>query len=60
MPIFVELAMRSDSHLREIHPTIVNGEAMELLRNDKATFARMVEQKYREKLAATSVWQYGG
>lgn len=50
-PILVELATWSDSNLRDIHPTIVNGEAMESLRNDKAAFARELERKYREKLA---------
>jgi len=52
-PILVELATWSDSYLRDIHPTIVNGEAMELLRNDKAAFASILEKKYREKLATT-------
>lgn len=50
-PILVELATWSDSHLRDIHPTIVNGEAMELLRNDKAAFASALVEKYRAKLA---------
>ncbi len=50
-PVLVELAIWSDSYLRDIHPTIVNGEAMELLRNDKATFADVLVTKYREKLA---------
>jgi DNA-binding HxlR family transcriptional regulator len=52
-PILVELATWCDSFLRDIHPTIVNGEAMELLRNDKVAFASMLEKKYREKLATT-------
>ncbi len=52
-PILVELATWCDSHLRDIHPTIVNGEAMEFLRNDKAAFAIALEKKYREKLATT-------
>lgn len=52
-PILVELAAWSDSHLRDIHPTIVNGESMELLRNDKAAFAGELEKKYREKLFTT-------
>ncbi|HKL91464.1 MAG TPA: helix-turn-helix domain-containing protein [Allomuricauda sp.] len=52
-PILVELATWSDSYLRDIHPTIVNGETMELLRNDKAAFAYALEEKYREKLATT-------
>ena len=52
-PVLVALATWSDSYLRDIHPTIVNGEAMEFLRNDKAAFARALEDKYREKLATT-------
>ncbi len=50
-PILVELAIWSDSYLRDIHPTIVNSEKMELLRNDKTAFASALEEKYREKLA---------
>ena len=52
-PILVELAIWSDSYLRDIHPTIVNSEKMELLRNDKVAFASALEEKYREKLATT-------
>jgi DNA-binding HxlR family transcriptional regulator len=52
-PVLVELAIWSDSHLRDIHPTIVNNEAMGLLRNDKVAFASALEKKYREKLATT-------
>ncbi len=51
-PILVELATWSDSYLRDIHPAIVNGEAMGLLRNDKAAFASALVKNYREKLAA--------
>ena len=51
-PILVELATWSDKYLRDIHPGIVNGEEMQLLRNDKAAFANRLEKKYREKLAA--------
>lgn len=51
-PLLVELASWSDSQLRDIHPAIVNGEAMEQLRNDKASFARSLEDQYREKLAS--------
>lgn len=53
-PILVELAIWSDNHLRDVHPTIQNGEEMELLRNDKVAFASALEKKYREKLATTS------
>jgi DNA-binding HxlR family transcriptional regulator len=59
-PILVELATWSDKNLRDIHPTIVNGEAMEFLRNDKTAFANEIEKKYKEKLATTGVWLNGG
>ena len=52
-PILIELATWSDRYLREIHPTIADGEKMELLRNDKAAFARALEKSYREKMATT-------
>jgi DNA-binding HxlR family transcriptional regulator len=52
-PILVELANWSDSHLRDLHPSIVNGEAMKSLRDDKASFASALEKQYREKLANT-------
>lgn len=52
-PILIELAIWSDMNLRDLHPTIVNGEAMEFLRKDKTTFADEVEKKYKEKLATT-------
>lgn len=52
-PLLVELAFWSDGHLRELHPSIVNGEDMTLLRKDKAAFAGALEKKYREKLANT-------
>ncbi|MBE0636908.1 MAG: helix-turn-helix transcriptional regulator [Bacteroidales bacterium] len=54
-PILVELAIWSDNHLRDIHPTIVNGEAMGFLRDDKAAFASVLEKKYREKLATRAL-----
>jgi DNA-binding HxlR family transcriptional regulator len=52
-PILVELALWSDNHLRDVHPSIVNGEAMKRLRGDKAAFARTLEHQYRAKLATT-------
>lgn len=54
IPIIAELGIWSDNHLREAHPTIVNNERMEFLRNDKAAFGRAIEEKYREKLATTT------
>ena len=53
-PILVELAIWSDKNLRDIHPTIVNGESMEFLRKDKVAFASTLEKNYREKLAAST------
>lgn len=50
-PILAELATWSDKHLRDIHPTIMDGEAMDFLRKDKTAFANSLEKKYREKLA---------
>jgi DNA-binding HxlR family transcriptional regulator len=48
-PILVELASWSDTNLREMHPLIQDGPGMELLRKDKASFARMIEEAYRTK-----------
>jgi len=59
-PILVELASWSDEDLRDIHPTIMNGEAMESLRNDKTAFAGELERKYKEKQATTTHIAYGG
>lgn len=53
-PLLVELATWSDEHLRDMHPTIVNGKEIEFLRNDKAAFAQAVEKAYRDKLATTA------
>ncbi len=53
-PILIELAYWSDQNLRDIHPTITNGEAMENLRHDKTAFAVAIQKKYREKLATMS------
>jgi len=52
-PVLIELASWSDGHLRDIHPTLMDGEEMSLLRHDKAAFAKAVEKNYRDKLAST-------
>jgi len=36
---------------------MLEGEEMELLRNDKTAFAKALEAKYREKLAETEYVQ---
>lgn len=51
-PLLVELATWSDGFLRDLNPSIVNGESMEFLRKDKTAFAEMLEKNYREKLAS--------
>lgn len=51
IPLLLELAYWSDQHLRDLHPTIIDGEEMNFLRNDKVAFASELEKKYREKLA---------
>ncbi|MEM6721454.1 MAG: helix-turn-helix domain-containing protein [Bacteroidota bacterium] len=52
-PILVELAFWSDHHLRDLHPKMLNGEGLQLIRKDKAAFASFFEKKYREKLTNT-------
>jgi DNA-binding HxlR family transcriptional regulator len=52
-PLLIELAVWSDKNLRDIHPSIVNGKSMKLLRTDKAALASTIEKNYREKLATT-------
>jgi DNA-binding HxlR family transcriptional regulator len=50
-PLLVELASWSDSHLRDLHPGIVNGDSMKLLRNDKTSFMNVLVNSYQEKLS---------
>jgi DNA-binding HxlR family transcriptional regulator len=52
-PVLVELASWSDNFIRDLHPTLVDGEEMKLLRKDKAAFAHHLEKQYREKLNHT-------
>ena len=60
IPIIVELGIWSDNHLRDLNPTIVNGNRMELLRKDKTEFGKEIDQKYREKLAITTYRKNSG
>ncbi len=50
-PAILELGIWSDKHLRGIHPSIVNGKGLELLRKDKVAFGKALVQEYREKMA---------
>lgn len=56
-PVLVELASWSDAHLRDIHPTLFQGEGTDFLRADKAGFARALAEKYREKLSGANTGQ---
>lgn len=49
-PILVELALWSDHNLRDIHPTILNGEELKLLRQDKKAFSNALISAYQKKL----------
>ena len=49
-PILVELAIWSDSHLRDFHTTIQDTEYMKLMRKDKVAFAQVLEKRYRENI----------
>jgi DNA-binding HxlR family transcriptional regulator len=48
-PVLMELAIWSDSNLRNEHPTIQDGKEMELLRKDKAAFSEQIVNAYRQK-----------
>lgn len=49
-PIIAELANWSDNHLRDVNPSIQDGEEMELLRTDKEAFVTFLKNTYRDKL----------
>jgi len=53
-PVLVELANWSDRNLRNIHPSILDGEGMKLLRNDKESFKNMLVENYRKRLTELS------
>jgi DNA-binding HxlR family transcriptional regulator len=54
-PILLELAVWSDGYLRDIHPDIVNGKDMELLRSDKTLFGNHIVEMYKKKLSARTI-----
>lgn len=51
-PILVELANWSDQHLRNIHPSILDGEGIQSIRKDKSAFAQALIEGYRKKREA--------
>lgn len=54
-PVILELGIWSDKHLREVHPTIVDGEDMEFLRKDKEGFGKKLVENYKHKGAETTL-----
>ncbi|MEM9548433.1 MAG: helix-turn-helix domain-containing protein [Bacteroidota bacterium] len=52
-PILVELAIWSDGNLRDVHPSLLDGEGLKSIRKDKAAFTDIIVKRYREKLATT-------
>ena len=52
-PLLLELAIWSDNHLRDVHPAIQDGEGLAMLRKDKAAFANVMVNRYREMVAET-------
>lgn len=52
-PILVELASWSDAHLRELNPSILNGDSMAIMREDKLAFGAALAAAYREKRETT-------
>lgn len=58
--VLIKLAIWSDKNLRDIHPIIVNGESMALLRNDKTAFASMFEKKIQGKTGYNSTSTHAG
>ena len=49
-PILVELALWSDNNLRDVHPSILEGEGLKAMRTDKAASANSLVAQYRKKL----------
>lgn len=54
-PILVELALWSDNNLREVHPSLLKGDGVNSLRQDKETFTRVLIHGYQKKLDVTDV-----
>lgn len=49
-PVLVELATWSDQHLRDLNPKLLSKAKMSAILEDKARFAEVVVEQYREKL----------
>ena len=48
-PIIIELALWSDTHIRDLNPEILNGDALKMMRKDKNTVIQNLNQAYRKK-----------
>jgi len=49
-PVIIELAIWSDSNMREFHPQMIEGEHMTLLKNNKEAFVLDIQNNYRTKI----------
>ena len=50
-PLLVELAQWSDTYLRDVHPTLQDGDGLRQIRSDKAAFAAHLMATYRTQRA---------
>lgn len=51
IPVISELILWSDSHLREMHPILQNGEGMQQLRTNKQSFLQYLEDNYKKMMS---------
>ncbi|MGB5386935.1 MAG: helix-turn-helix domain-containing protein [Eudoraea sp.] len=52
--IIVDLALWSDANLRELNIDMRNPNELELMKNNKADFIKVLRENYRKKLATTT------
>ena len=48
-PILLELAVWSNQQLRDLHPTILDGEGLKRIREDKSGFTQWLIEHYRSQ-----------
>ncbi|WP_040280036.1 winged helix-turn-helix transcriptional regulator [Psychroserpens damuponensis] len=46
-PVIVELSLWSDKHMRDFHPELYSGDAIDVIRQDKTTYIKNTIGKYR-------------
>lgn len=50
-PVIIDLAIWSDTNLRELNPIMSQSEELALMKNDREGFIDLIMKRYREKLA---------